>query len=179
MNIIPPHWHDTDGWNTPSCKTRTSLCYIVSVTDADVLIFTIFNRINSAPALYRSAYHWSPIYQGCFTWYDQRSELSNIVIFGHHVDFCIPFYFRKRIGSMYNPHFVVSCKHFFNVVPLPICSRGKWFVPNCFTVHPAIVSQEIASCRSAINRAAFARPRFSGCYLMQASPELLVGTRCI
>ena len=150
MNIIPPHWHDTDGWNTPSCKTRTSLCYIVSVTDADVLIFIIFKRINSAPALYRSAYHWSPIYQGCFTWYDQRSELSNIVIFGHHVDFCIPFYFRKRIGSMYNPHFVVSCKHFFQRCPAAdmfsckmICTKlfhrppcycfsGNSFMPLCY-----------------------------------------------
>ena len=59
--IIPPYWHDTNSWNSSSCKTRTYLFYIVNVMDADALviqgakasatmILVMLNQINSVPA---------------------------------------------------------------------------------------------------------------------------------
>ena len=61
IHIIPPHWHDTDSWNSSSFKTRTHLSYIVNIMVADALvscvarasetvILTMLNQDNSAPA---------------------------------------------------------------------------------------------------------------------------------
>ena len=35
ISIIPPHWHDTGSWNSPSCKIRTYLVYTVNIIAAD------------------------------------------------------------------------------------------------------------------------------------------------
>ena len=35
--VIPPLWHHTGSWNPSSSETRTCLCYIVNIMDADVL----------------------------------------------------------------------------------------------------------------------------------------------
>ena len=56
LYVIPPHWHETGGWNPSTSKIRTYLSCIVNITGADVarvsatMVFIMLNRINSVPA---------------------------------------------------------------------------------------------------------------------------------